>query len=544
MLENQNIEETIPQGSRIAEVVVDSTTPNVKIMPLVTVTAEGYTSICSIVNAIAYGIKNSNVICYELINNENEAINKILEKAFKENVPVCSVASSERDNYPATNGMTIATASIDRDMNFSDYSGQGDYIDFSAPSTDIEEIFNPNSTVSRWSGAGYSNALLVSSIALIKTYNVNATILDVYNFLRNYCIDLGHEGKDTLYGYGCPNFKELKISDIDKNVPQFKEIKYENENWEVIKQVKIVAEDNIRLRAWAVTQNENEVKEEEWKVLEEVTEKLDTTYDITENGTYYIWLQDSAGNTAREAIHIDKIDNKPPQIAYTIDKNTLSQGYVTINVTAEDSEVGMYDSPFSWDKITWSKENGSRKVTENGRYKFYAEDNLGNIGEIEILVDCFPEEGVAEIEEGNIITNIEVPANWNGNTNNDVKITLNKDIDIVGWQITTASYAPYDFVHVEPNPSQNNSNNNNNENNNTNNDSGGSVLPNNVVLDNLLRRNETSQESSNDTTNYVPRTEPIVIKTSLDINVNYYLWIIDSNGNTRYQNFKIMKKNI
>lgn len=549
MLENQNIEETVPQGSRIAEVLVDSTTPNVKLMPLVTVTEEGYTSMCSIVNAIAYGIKNSNVICYELINNENEVINKILESAFKENVPVCCVASSEKDNYPATHGMTIATSSIDRDMNFSDYSGQGDFIDFSAPSTDIEEIFNPNSTVSRWSGAGYSNALLVSSIALIKTYNIDATILDVYNFLRNFCIDLGNEGKDVLYGYGCPNFKELKISDIDKNAPQFKEIKYENENWEVIKQVKIVAEDNIRLKAWAVTQNENEVKEEEWKVLEEVTPNLDTTYDITENGTYYIWLQDSAGNTAREAIHIDKIDNTPPQIAYTIDKNTLSQGYVTINVTAEDSEVGMYDSPFSWDKITWSQENGSRTVTENGRYKVYAEDNLGNIGELEILVDCFPEEGVAEIAEGNIITNIEVPANWNGNMNNGVKITLNKDIDIAGWQITTAAYAPYDFVHVEPNPSQNNNNNeNNNDNNdnngNNNNDSGGAVLPNNVVLNNLFNRDETPQESSNDTTNYLPRTEPIVITTSLDINVNYYLWIIDSNGNTRYQNFKIMKKSI
>ena len=548
MLENQNIAETIPQGSRIAEVLVDSTTPNVKIMPLVTVTKEGYTSICSIARAISFGIKNSNVICYELINKENEVINKMLESAFRENVPVCCVASSEKDNYPSTHGMTIATSSVDRDMNFSDYSGQGDFIDFTAPSTDIEEIFNPNSTVSRWSGPGYSNALIVSSIALIKTYNIDATILDVYNFLRNFCIDLGDEGKDILYGYGCPNFKEIKISDIDKEAPQFKQIEYENENWEVIKQVKIVAEDNIRIKAWAINQTENEVKEEEWKVLEEVTPKLDTTYDITENGKYYIWLQDTAGNTTRESIQIDKIDNKLPQIAYTIDTNTLSQGYVTINVTAEDSEVGMYDSPFSWDKITWSQENGSRRVTENGRYKVYAEDNLGNIGELEILVNCFPEEGIAEIQEGDIITNIEVPANWTGNTNNAVKITLNKDIDIAGWQITTAAYAPYDFVQVEQNTPQNNNNennNNNDSNNSENNDpSINAVLPNNVVIDNIVRRTENNQPNIEPIANFVPRTEPIVITTSLDVNVNYYLWIKDSNGNTRYQNFKIMKKNI
>ena len=43
VLNNKDISETIAQGSRIAEVLVDSTTNNVKIMPLVTVTEEGYT---------------------------------------------------------------------------------------------------------------------------------------------------------------------------------------------------------------------------------------------------------------------------------------------------------------------------------------------------------------------------------------------------------------------------------------------------------------------------------------------------------------------
>ena len=91
--------------------------------------------------------------------------------------------------------MTIAVASLDRENNITDYSGKGQYIDFAAPSTDIEEIFNLNSTVSRWSGPQYSNAYIVSSIALIKTYAKDATILDIYNFLRNFCIDLGETRK-------------------------------------------------------------------------------------------------------------------------------------------------------------------------------------------------------------------------------------------------------------------------------------------------------------------------------------------------------------
>lgn len=191
ILNNKEIKETIPQGSRIAEVLVDSTTNNVKLMPIVTVTEEGYTSVSSIIQAILYGIKNSDVICYELVNKEHGAISILLEEAFKENVPVCSVSNSNEKNFPANHGMTIAVSSIDRENLISDYSGKGEYIDFAASSTDIEEIFRENSTVSRWSGPEYSNAYIVSAISLIKTYAKDATILDIYNFLRNFCIDLG-----------------------------------------------------------------------------------------------------------------------------------------------------------------------------------------------------------------------------------------------------------------------------------------------------------------------------------------------------------------
>ena len=174
VLNNKDISETIAQGSRIAEVLVDSTTNNVKIMPLVTVTEEGYTSTSSILKAIAYAAKNSDVICYELINTQSEPIDLALESCFKENVPVSCVSSnsqyetstensqkeenSKEGDYPANHGMTIAVSSLDREMNLADYSGKGDYIDFSAPSTDVEEIFSNSANISRWSGAQYSNA--------------------------------------------------------------------------------------------------------------------------------------------------------------------------------------------------------------------------------------------------------------------------------------------------------------------------------------------------------------------------------------------------
>ena len=548
MLDNQEVSETIEQGSRIAEVLKDSTTNNVKILPLVTVTEEGYTSVSSILKALKYAMENSDVICYEMINKKNEAIDIALEQCFKENKPVCSVSSNsdyetkeeEAENkeeteidYPANHGMTIAVSSLDRDFNVADYSGKGEYIDFSAPSTDIEEIFSSSANISRWSGAQYSNAQIASAIALIKTYNKDATILEIYNFLRNWSEDLGDVGKDELYGYGCPKFQNLTIADIDKQAPEIQEVTYENENWEVVKQVKIVANDNIKMDAWAITKNENGPENKEWQTLQEVTPNLDVTSTITENGKYYIWIRDSAGNTASHEIQIDKVDNTPPEIAYTINKDTLSAGYVTINVTAEDNQSGLYDSPFSWDKVTWSQENSTRKIKENGRYKVYAEDKLGNVGEKEIIVDCFPQVGTYELYEGNIIMQINVSADWTGNTNNNVEIKLNQGLDITGWQITTTPDTPNDFVAVE---GANNTNNNQNTN-----TTPESNMPNNVVVDSSVQNSNEQGEQNNNEQPVTVRTEPIVLNTSLDIDKTYYFWIKDSYGNTSYQTFVIHK---
>ena len=233
--DSKNVKETVPQGSRILEVIKESTTHNVKILPLVVVNNENYTTTSAIVKAIQYATTNSDVICYELANNENTIIDLMLKKAFTENKPVCCATISNKDlngDYPANNSTTIAISSIDKSENFADYSGKGSYVDFSAYSTDVEEIFNTTSTISKWSGAQYSNAHIASAIALIKTYHKQYTILEIYNELRNWCNDLGDEGKDELYGYGVPDFSKIQISDIDNDMPEIQEIVYENNTWE------------------------------------------------------------------------------------------------------------------------------------------------------------------------------------------------------------------------------------------------------------------------------------------------------------------------
>ncbi len=356
-------------------------------------------------------------------------------------------------------------------------------------------------------------------------------------------------GKDDLYGYGCPVFRNITIKDIDKKAPEFKSLEYDNENWETLKHIKFTATDNIRMKSWAITKNENGPSEEEWQDVQNVTPNIEISQDITENGTYYMWIEDIAENKSTHGFNVEKVDNTPPQITYTIDNSTLGAGYVTINVTAEDTQSGLYDSPFSWDKEIWSIENATKVITANGRYKVYAEDNLGNISEQEIVIDLFPQEGTASLGEGDIISSVNVSADWNGNINNNVQITLNNNIDITAWQLTLWNQIPGNFVELEPNIPQDNNNNGNTSETNT--------TDNNVVENSTSNSTTNENTTENITPNIVDvrdiafrseliqiaevRNTPIVINIALQIDTTYYLWIRDRAGNVKYQTFTISK---
>lgn len=525
ILNSKDVNETISQGSRIAEVIKESTTDNVKILPIVVVNNEGYTTVATIVKAIEYAVQKSDIICYELINKNNDMITLALESAFKENKPVsCVTTSSQKENYPANNSTTIAVSSIDKNNQLATFSGKGEYIDFTAYATDVKEIFDKNISVSKWSGAQYSNAHIVSAMALIKTYNKDYTILEIYNTLRNYCKDLGKEGRDELYGYGCPNFSKITIADIDKKQPEIKEVKYDNEKWETIKQVQIIASDNIRILEYAITKTQDKPKE--WKKLEQKTSTLDITENITENSKYYIWIKDSAGNIANSEIEINKIDSTGPTIAYNIDQSTLdTEKYVTISVTAEDKDSGLNEMPYSWDNTNWGTENNILKVTGNGRYKFYARDVLGNMSEKEVIVDCFPREGIANINEGTIIKSIVVSTSWDGDYNNAVRITFNSNQNIVGWKITESSSVPKNFESVESDNYEEDSDANQN------------VIENEADINNVYEPpTDNQQESGYNST--------LTITKSLKTKVKYYAWIKDANNNVQYQTFTISKVEI
>lgn len=503
----KDIHETIPQGSRILEVINESTSDNIKILPLVVINDDNYTTTSSIINAIIYATERADVICYEFTHKKNYIVEKVLYNAFKENVPICCVtkkSTGNEDIFPASNSTTIAVSSIDKELKTTSYSGNGEYIDFVASSTDVEEIFNSSSAVSKWSGAGYSNAHVASLIALIKTYKKDATILEVYNTLKSYCRDLGVQGRDSIFGYGFPDFSGIKISDIDKVLPEIKELNINEDKWEKSKIVNVKGTDNIRIFGWNVTKTKDVPKE--WKKIENITNNIDAKDEIKENGTYFIWVTDSAGNVSYLTKDVTKIDTTAPTIQYTIDDSKKeTEKYITIRVTAKDNESGLHQMPYSWDKQSWGTDNNNLSITKNGTYTIYVRDALENISEKRISIKTFPQEGTATLDQGDVIKDIRVSSNWEGNKNKEVIIILQDNMDIETWKITESDIAPLEFEDSEGE---------------------------NMVDFNQTQTNEGSQGFSN-----------VTITATLDIDKKYYVWVKLRNRTINSQGFIIKKTN-
>lgn len=546
-----NIYETIPQGSRILEVIKESTSHNVKIMPLVVIDDDGYTTTATILNAISYAYEKSDVICYELVHGKDYMISLMLKGAFSNNIPVCAVTTSEidaKENYPANDSTTIAVSSIDKSSNITNFSAQGDFIDFAAYSTDVEEIFNTSTSVSKWSGAEYSNAHIASAIALIKTYHKEYTILEIYNMLRSYCKDLGDSEKDEKYGYGVPNFSDLKISDLDKKEPEMQDIIVDNEKWEKTKNIVIKANDNIRILGWQIS--ENGEKPQEWNNLEILSTELETVASIEKNGNFYVWVTDSAGNAVSKTINIEKVDSVGPNIQYTIDNSKIeSEKYVIVKIIATDEQSGLHEFAYSTDGENWQREYNEFKVTENGTYTIYVRDQLENVEKKEIVINSFineePEiqEDILDehviLDEGAVIKSINVSKNWNENINSEVKITFRDNLNIANWKITENNIMPSEFnsngMHSEADENENETVTleditNNTTDTNTNSNS-----------TNTDANTNTNTNTSNNTRNSVQGRTNLVVTVALSADRKYYVWVQLENGNVDVQTFKIKK---
>jgi subtilisin family serine protease len=206
-------------GTHVAGIVADSTPANVEIMALRVFNSIGKATLLSLNTALQYAIEQEvDVINVSLgvtskTSGQNHYLDTAISAAYNAGIPICTSAGNDSidmsNTYPACNLQTITVSSISSDGSFSEsFSNYGKGVDFCAPGDQIVSAQNGGGLVAK-SGTSMSSPHLAAACAWFKLVYPNVSVSRLYELLKDCSEDLGDEGWDEYYGWGCPDLSEL-----------------------------------------------------------------------------------------------------------------------------------------------------------------------------------------------------------------------------------------------------------------------------------------------------------------------------------------------
>lgn len=218
-----NISDTLGHGTHVAGIIADSTPDNIQLMILKVFDDDGDGPYSAILAAMIYAIENGADVMnmslgfYEKagINmSEYASMNEVIDCAYEKGIPICVASGNENadisSSYPACNEKVLAVGSINEQKVRAGSSNFGDELDFCAPGV---RIFSASNTLNfdsiSKSGTSMASPHLASAVAYVKLLFPYATVSQVESILKSYCVDLGDEGWDEKYGWGCPDLTSL-----------------------------------------------------------------------------------------------------------------------------------------------------------------------------------------------------------------------------------------------------------------------------------------------------------------------------------------------
>lgn len=142
--------------------------------------------------------------------------------------------------------------------------------------------------------------------------------------------------------------------------------------------------------------------------------QTDNWFDVTDNGTYTVYVRDKAGNITSTTVEVTNIDRVKPEITYTV-STTEPTPALSIEVVGTDNmELGSVtcsDSRVVKGKTNWVSKTECRQIfliSQNGTYRFDTRDFVGNTNYVEVTIDNI--DNVAPTID-KILKNPNVPTN-------------------------------------------------------------------------------------------------------------------------------------
>ena len=184
------------------------------------------------------------------------------------------------------------------------------------------------------------------------------------------------------------SYEAYSIEKIDKESPKIT-LSNDLTSWGITDTIHIhLTDDFIGLSGYQVT-----TSEEEPANFITIENTLETTidYEVTENGTYYVYAKDAYNHISHEKIIIDKVDNTPPEKPSITNakENTWTNSDLPITITSRDNGSGIdhyewYENG-AWTTRALTTSDGvgtiTYTVTRNETIRFRVIDKVGNISE-------------------------------------------------------------------------------------------------------------------------------------------------------------------
>ena len=221
-------------GTHVAGIIADATLDNVTILPIRVLDENGDGYVSYITAAIRYVnyLKNSLDVNIKVLNmsigidGDSSSGNLSLENSIRslyrnDILPVISAGNSRLNTLyssPANVEEAVVVSALMQSRDSlvfdSSYSNYGSTVDFSAPGTDIISAgISSNTSYVYMTGTSMAAPHVAACAALIYSnpLSANYTADDVYQVLVENASDLGTEGFDQYYGYGCVNVGSIGV---------------------------------------------------------------------------------------------------------------------------------------------------------------------------------------------------------------------------------------------------------------------------------------------------------------------------------------------
>lgn len=209
---NTNTMDRAGHGTHVAGIITDTTTANVKIMPVKVLGDHGWSYGSSVIDGIRYAVDHGAKVINMSLGGlgpsplQDEAIQYATERGVMVVVAAGNESCDTKIVSPASNMQAIVVSATDEQDQFAPFSNFGASIDVASPGTRINSSV-PGGGYEEMGGTSMATPYVAGLVALLRTEDPQRSLDQIERILKTYTDDCGPAGWDDHFGEGIVNVK-------------------------------------------------------------------------------------------------------------------------------------------------------------------------------------------------------------------------------------------------------------------------------------------------------------------------------------------------